>query len=251
MMYVINRLRFFPFFLVPFSSAFFSFYVFECTRWRQFLVTASEAGVLPVAMPPPSLGGPVSVSPCPAMCRVGGSFSSPSSTRLCLRDREHIARQVGPAPPHSVLFQHWQQKYITGARGASAPQEPSGARQPASTGLSPNGLLWPSNWSLGSQGSVLLSRETGLSPWKLQLMMLCLLTRWGFYLFTRQIAIAVSTPDFWGSPANTGLWIFSCFIYSLVRSFCALSASYEVCLAFCRKYWGPDVLSLVPKRRVP
>lgn len=46
MMYVTNRLRFSPFFLVPFSSAFFSFCLFAYTRWRQFLVAASGAGVL-------------------------------------------------------------------------------------------------------------------------------------------------------------------------------------------------------------
>lgn len=149
------------------------------------------------------------------------------------------------------------------SHGPAVPARSTGTErglQPVSALLCPHGLFWPSNWSLGHQGSVLQSRETGLSlggsPWKLSLMTLCLPTRWiFFYLLQGKSHIAVNTPDFWGSSANTSLWLFSCFIYCniclLARSFCGLSASCKVCIPFCRKYWGADMQSLVPKSQVP
>ena len=101
--------------------------------------------------------------------------------------------------------------------------------QPRSRTLSHNIIFWSNNLSVGSQGSALLSGETGAalcgSPWERlwvgAQMILSLPTRWLCFLFTGcgKSDLAMKTPHFGASSANASLWIFSYFIYLFIRSF--------------------------------
>lgn len=166
------------------------------------------------------------------MCWVGGSFSSPSRTQLCLGMENILLGRWGPLRRIECYFSI-DSKHISHGPIVLACSVVTGSKGLQLRTLSLNIIFWGTKRSLGrfllAGGTRAPLPGAPRKPlWVWPLTVLSLLTHWFICPLPKawQIRPPCENPTFWGSSANASLGIFSYFICLFIRSLCGLSASW-------------------------